>query len=879
MNKKLIWFFIALGAGAAVILARSSLHITQSDWPSLLALSLVIAVSCSLHYFEDIPESAVNFSGAAILGGLIAFGPHIALWAAAIGNLGFHLIRTGRLLSLVYNLSQDVLLGWITYQAFILLGGQWGPAFDHPLQALGAAGIDMIAGTLLWGLTLHLRGQRQFFSAIRAQLDMASVRAYMMTMLVGITVSFAFLKGGLHWAVFTAGFAWMLSDTLSRYFEIFRSARSHSQQLEAVLNATQGALIHTDDAGIVRVANRQAGVLFNADPDSLVGKPDNAIAVLREIRGQDVPDMEQIQEIVELVEGPARFVHWYRAAMRDQHGGLKGHVEVFTDVTPLKEAERNLRLLHDSMIRALTAAIDARDSYTHGHSSRVSAYSVAIARQMGMSAKDLERIEYSGLLHDIGKLGIDDRVLRKHGALSPSERALMMQHPVIGAEVLQKANVLTELIPGVRWHHEWISGGGYPDGLRGAEIPLDARIIGAADALDAMTTDRPYRPALPLQEVLNRLLANAGVQFDVDVVAACAEAIDNGSLVVANRVEEPPVDAPGEAEGTIRPVHGKELSILYELSREDYASLNLESMLQRYLETFHDIIGTNAYLIYLLSAETGELELRSWVGVKDRESGLRKDLRLVREAIENRRPVVVDDLRLLGGYTPAGGAAKSEVVVPLISQTEVLGALAVEAALPAFFRKDDIYLLEAIARHLCGSIKLVRYHERLAFAANHDGLTGVFNHSYFYDRLTEEVARAARYKRNVTVALLDLNGMKAINDTYGHLVGDAVLRDYAVSLQKLVRGLDIVARYGGDEFAIILPETGREEAERAVRRLAAGLTRPFTYGDLEIPMPTASWGIASYPDEAARAAELVSIADRAMYREKQAAAKPQRKAR
>lgn len=868
MNRKLAGFSATLGLAAGTILAQSSLHVSPDNWPALLVLSLVIAACCALYYQqEDIPDSSVSFSGAAIIAAIIVEGPHVALWATAIGNLIYHFVRTGRLVSLIFNLSQEVILGWVAFQAFFLLGGQWGPAFDHPIQALAMAATNIVAGTMLFAVSLRVRDGRSLIGGLRALLDPASLRAYMMTMVVGILAGFAYLKGGALWAAAVVGFAVMLSNTLSRYFDAIRDARNQADQLGAVLNATQGALIHTDPTGVIRVANRQAGVLFQVDPTDLIGQAESDVPELREIRLHMQSQEEQIQQVIELTRGPARFVHRYRAALHSPKGEARGHIEVFTDVTPLKEAEENLRVLHHSMIRALTAAIDARDAYTHGHSARVSAYALAIARELGLPSADAERIEYAGLLHDIGKLGIDDRVLRKHGALSPSERALMMRHPVIGAEVLAKANVLTDLIPGVRWHHEWTSGGGYPDGLRGDAIPLDARIIGVADALDAMTTDRPYRAALSVDEAVQRLRAGAGVQFDAAVVAAVTAALTEGRLMTGDLPVPPPAAPPADASGTIRPVHGKELSVLYQLSREDYAALNLESMLSRYLETFHEIVGAHTYLIYLLDPETGEPVLCSEAGLKEQE-GCTKDLRLVHEVLQTGTPLVVPDLRAIESYRPAHRAARSEAVIPLVAQNETLGALVVEATLPSAFATDDLYLLQAIAQQLCSSIKLVRYHERLSFAAQHDGLTGVHNHSFFYDRLTEEVARSARYSRPVSIILLDINGLKAVNDSHGHLAGDAVLREYGPTLKQAVRSIDVVARYGGDEFAIILPETGRPEAEQALRRLCAALNRSFDYNGMCLPLPTASWGIASFPEDGKRATELVQKADAAMYREK-----------
>lgn len=491
-----------------------------------------------------------------------------------------------------------------------------------------------------------------------------------------------------------------------------------------------------------------------------------------------------------------------------------------------------------------------------------------MARRLGLAEKDLERIGYSGLLHDIGKLGIDDRVLQKAGPLTPSERAMMMQHPVIGAEVLEKAGVLSDLIPGVRWHHEWVAGGGYPDGLKGDELPLDARIIAVADAFDAMTTARPYRPALSVAEALRRVQAGSGTQFDPRVAQALTEALEAGEIAVEQQPAAGPEPVVEAETGTIRPVHGKELSIFYRLSKEDHAFFDLDAVLQRYLEACHDIVGPNAYFVYLFGRD-GELQVKGTVGAPAPACVPSGAEGLIREAMTRRSSLTHDDLEQQEGYSPASQGARSLAVVPLRSQDEALGALVVESAMPAFFSKDDLYLLEAVGQRMATSVSLVRYHERLTFAASHDGLTGVYNHGFFYDRLSMEISRAVRDGHSVSVVLADVNGLKAVNDTHGHLIGDAVLKEFARSLEQAVGERGIVARYGGDEFALILPGTTRERAAAQVSGFLRASRWSLKRGEIQIQLPSAAWGIASFPADASRASELVVQADRRMYLDKQ----------
>ncbi len=172
------------------------------------------------------------------------------------------------------------------------------------------------------------------------------------------------------------------------------------------------------------------------------------------------------------------------------------------------------------VIVSLTMALEAKDPYTEGHSVRVAAYSEAIAKQMGLAPAMLDIVHRVSLVHDIGKMAVDDAILTKEGQLSAGEREQMDRHVLIGESILRPVRLLHPLLPGVRSHHENFDGTGYPDGLRGEAIPIEARILAVADAFDAMSTDRPYRSSLPEEEALLELRRGSGTQFDPRVVAA-----------------------------------------------------------------------------------------------------------------------------------------------------------------------------------------------------------------------------------------------------------------------------------------------------------------------------------------------------------------------
>jgi putative nucleotidyltransferase with HDIG domain len=207
---------------------------------------------------------------------------------------------------------------------------------------------------------------------------------------------------------------------------------------------------------------------------------------------------------------------------------MAGDIEEY--IERLKEAAEENRELFIGSIRMLAAAIDEKDPYTRGHSGRVAKYSTLIGRELGLSAEELDKLRIAALLHDVGKIGVEDRVLKKPGALTPEEFDLMKQHTVKGANIMRPVSQLKEMLPGIELHHEHMDGRGYPYGLTEQQIPMMARIIGVADTLDAMTTNRPYQTAMDLDYALGRIRSLTGAKFDGVVVNALESAVNSGKL-------------------------------------------------------------------------------------------------------------------------------------------------------------------------------------------------------------------------------------------------------------------------------------------------------------------------------------------------------------
>ena len=216
-----------------------------------------------------------------------------------------------------------------------------------------------------------------------------------------------------------------------------------------------------------------------------------------------------------------------------------------------KAAEEN-RELFVGTVKALAAAIDGKDKYTRGHSERVSRISVAIGKRMGMEGDELETLRMSALLHDIGKIGIDDSILKKPSALTDAEYEIMKTHPQRGYKIMSQIPAMKDFLPGMYMHHEMVNGQGYPQGLTGDQIPLQAKIVSVADTFDAMTIDRPYSKGMDLPSALERLRSFVGTRYQSDVVEALIDACTAGEVANGIVRQMAAIRADEEAKVSIR---------------------------------------------------------------------------------------------------------------------------------------------------------------------------------------------------------------------------------------------------------------------------------------------------------------------------------------
>jgi HD-GYP domain-containing protein (c-di-GMP phosphodiesterase class II) len=272
------------------------------------------------------------------------------------------------------------------------------------------------------------------------------------------------------------------------------------------------------------------GVLAAILAANALSRPVRALAdSVRKMSEGDLSQRVEVPGTFELAELAEGFNHM---------GG-----ELEKSIEKLKLAARENQELFLNSIRALAAAVDAKDPYTRGHSERVARYSVAIARHLDLPADEVKKVRIAALLHDVGKIGIDDRILRKPTALTDDEFEIMKLHPVKGALIMGQIPQLKWIIPGMKYHHEKWDGTGYPDGLAAEEIPLLARIISVADTFDAMTTTRPYQKAMKSDYVVSRIKTFSGTRYDTRVTDALEQALSSRDLEVVGEAARQAVSA------------------------------------------------------------------------------------------------------------------------------------------------------------------------------------------------------------------------------------------------------------------------------------------------------------------------------------------------
>jgi diguanylate cyclase (GGDEF)-like protein/putative nucleotidyltransferase with HDIG domain len=555
--------------------------------------------------------------------------------------------------------------------------------------------------------------------------------------------------------------------------------------------------------------------------------------------------------------------------------------------------------LHLRTIEALALAIEAKDHNTHEHLERVRTYAMALADDLCVGHEEKEALRAAALLHDIGKLAIPEHIISKPGKLTPEEFEKMKIHPIVGAEILKEVDFPYPVVPIVRSHHEKWDGSGYPDGLRGNEIPIGARILATVDCLDALASDRQYRRALPLDEAMACVASEAGKAFDPEVVKAlqgryielermAVECAPQGRTRLSTAIKVKRGDAPAAGfqssgeEATDRfSARRRFLSsiaaarhegyMLFELTHELGNSLSLKDTVSVVSTRLKQLVPYDSIALYLVQDELLHAEF-----AKGKNEDLLSSLEipfgqgLSGWVAQNGKPILNGNPSVEPGYLndpTKFSSLRSGLAVPLEGASGVLGVLALYASECDAFTSDHLRIVQAISSKLGLVIENSLKYRVAEASANTDALTGLLNSRALFNQLEKELGRCRREGTSLAVFLCDLDQFKSINDQFGHIEGNKLLMAFAELLKHACREYDCVARMGGDEFVVIAPAASVELVLDMAERIAAVGMQAGQHVNNALKL-SVSVGTAFYPADGQRAEQLLSEADRRMYRRK-----------
>ncbi len=564
--------------------------------------------------------------------------------------------------------------------------------------------------------------------------------------------------------------------------------------------------------------------------------------------------------------------------------------------------------LHLRTIEALALAIEAKDHTTHDHLRRVRVYALELGARMGLGPLELQSLRAAALLHDIGKLAVPEYIISKPGKLTPEEFEKMKIHPVVGAQILEQVQFPYPVVPIVMSHHEKWDGSGYPNGLKGEEIPLGARILSAVDCLDALASDRQYRRALPLDQAMEIVAGEAGLAFDpavVKLLGQCYAELERKALAQPHttaKLETEMVISRGAAPATgfeqdsgfgsgfaevsvtipeeeLEPLLAaararESVQELHEWSRSVDTSLQLPAiklseMLAVYSLRLRELIPHHAIVFYL---KRGNHLVPEFVSGQNKK--LFSSLRipwgegLSGWVAENRKPMLNGNPSVEAGYLndPSKFSTLcSALAVPLETGNGVIGVLAVYRSERDAFSATDLRTLAAVSYRV--ALALERAEEQRAAAPIAEALTELPGVRVLFLNMQREIERCSAEAGTFRLAIFDLDHFGEVNRRYGHQTGDRVIRNLAKTLCELFPTPACVMHMGGDEFALLFPDVTSAEMERHLETLrfavgVAGRLKPEA-----IPL-NYSVGMAEFPGNHSDPDTLLAEAETRLHRAK-----------
>ena len=490
----------------------------------------------------------------------------------------------------------------------------------------------------------------------------------------------------------------------------------------------------------------------------------------------------------------------------------------------------------------------------------------------------IRAIEAAALLHDMGKLAVPEYILNKPGKLTPAEFEKIKLHANVGADMLGAIDFPYPVVPIIRHHHECWDGTGYPDGLKGNEIPVGARILSVADCFDALTSDRPYRPKLSDAEALRILRERSGTMYDPAVVETFSKIYktlvpaegdmfhergdDEALSAIAASVQPPVTGSTATARLDDISASTDEMLTVYDLACSltgqinladagDVIAKHLRRMLPTSLTVFYvydeerdELVaehasGEHAELVYGMRIPLGQ-RLTGWVGAN-------------RQTIANSDPILdLGDMARSLKPRP-----RSCLSTPLIEDKQLVGALTLYSTSRDAFTEDHRRIVEVVARQVSETVRRAAELDSVRQTTLKDTLTGLPNIEHLKQFFSSATSEDGRRKEPLSLLFVDVDELALINDRFGRATGDQVLSKVVEVTRRALRGADLLFRYSSDEFVVILDQTDAPTCQSIADRVRASAATQHTFGGKIVHT---SVGVATFPEESHSLSELIEVA-------------------
>jgi len=555
--------------------------------------------------------------------------------------------------------------------------------------------------------------------------------------------------------------------------------------------------------------------------------------------------------------------------------------------TRVIEAENHLKeqeQLYLRTVESLALAVDAKDQTTYGHIRRVRVYATQMAKLCGIKdPSELKAIETSSLLHDIGKLAIDDYILNKPGKLSKEEFEKIKVHAAAGDEILQHVHFPFPAAKYVRHHHERWDGNGYPDGLKGEEIPLGSRILAVADAFDAIRFSRPYKLAIPIEEARELLLAQSGIFYDPEVIKLFAEHIEELEQAAIKEAESSPepsfrkyfetvnqalsaADISASAPENLLDIPA-ELVLLSEFCTTIAGHLDLQDLFPIFASRMKKIVPFDTCAFYL---NEGNDRLRAIHASGLFAEKIQNNVVTVGKGISgwvsaHRRPMVntgpsLDFVDIEGDFS----IFKDTLVVPVSHKDESLGTISLYAKAPSSYTRSELEILQTLASYLAPIILESKKQKDPVSEKILDPVTRMHRMSYLTAISPQLIAFAEKNKSPVSLIFIEIRNLGQISRLYGASVGNAAVKKIADYIKLELRETDILVRFGHQAFVAFLPGVRDEQARHCAQRLGLQIRSHASTAEGQNYSVDCQVGIASYPRDGIHIFALIRSAQKSI---------------